>query len=293
MEILEEVSVLRSRVADWRGDGLRVALVPTMGNLHAGHLTLVREARALADRTLVSVFINPLQFGPQEDFAAYPRTLARDRKMLVEEGVDALFAPSEGAVYPHGVSDQTRVEVPGLSGILCGVSRPGHFVGVATVVCKLFNMAQPDLAVFGEKDFQQLMVIRRMTQDLSLPVEIHGVATVRETDGLAMSSRNAYLDAEERERAPELYRVLVRAGERLEGGMEAARAEQLAAAELGEARLRPEYVSVRRTRDLAPPQAQDRELVILAAARLGRARLIDNLRVLRDRPGAVLAAAKS
>ena len=281
MELVEQIPTLRARVATWRRADQRVAFVPTMGNLHAGHLALVREALRLADRVVVSIFVNPLQFGPSEDFGAYPRTLEQDRALLEAAGTHLLFAPPVAAVYPRGQAGQTRVEVPGISDILCGASRPGHFVGVATVVCKLFNMVQPDLAIFGEKDFQQLMVIRLMTQDLSLPVAIQGLATVREPDGLAMSSRNGYLTREERARAPALYQTLLRAGERLRAGVAIAEVERLAAEEIAAAGFGPDYCSVRRAGDLAPAGSEDRELVVLAAARLGRARLIDNLGVRR------------
>ncbi|MEA3277993.1 MAG: pantoate--beta-alanine ligase [Pseudomonadota bacterium] len=279
MGFVERVSDLRLRVGEWRGAGESVALVPTMGNLHAGHLTLVREARAWADRIVVSIFVNPLQFGPSEDFAAYPRTLEADREALAQQRADLLFLPAVEAVYPRGQEEQTRVEVPGLSDILCGASRPGHFVGVATVVCKLFNMVQPDLAVFGEKDFQQVMIIRRMSEDLCMPVEIRGVPTVREADGLAMSSRNAYLQPEERTRAPGLYRALRRSAERLREGMAVDQVERQGIADLHAADLELDYFSVRRTQDLQPAAAGDRHLVVLAAAFLGKARLIDNLRV--------------
>ena len=281
LETCERIATLRERVAAWRHAGQRIGFVPTMGNLHAGHLALVAEARRLAERVVVSIFVNPLQFGPQEDFAAYPRTLARDQELLAGAGTDLLFAPTVEAVYPRGQAEQTRVEVPGISDILCGASRPGHFVGVATVVCKLFNMVQPDLAVFGEKDFQQLQVIRLMTLDLSLPVAVHGLATVREADGLAMSSRNGYLTAEERARAPALYQTLWRCAERLRQGQDIATVEGQAGEEIAAAGFGPDYFSVRRAADLALPQAGDRELVVLAAARLGRARLIDNVRVER------------
>ncbi len=281
LETCERIATLRERVAAWRHAGQRIGFVPTMGNLHAGHLALVAEARRLAERVVVSIFVNPLQFGPQEDLAAYPRTLARDQELLAGAGTDLLFAPTVEAVYPRGQAEQTRVEVPGISDILCGASRPGHFVGVATVVCKLFNMVQPDLAVFGEKDFQQLQVIRLMTLDLSLPVAVHGLATVREADGLAMSSRNGYLTAEERARAPALYQTLRRCAERLRQGQDIATVEGQAGEEIAAAGFGPDYFSVRRAADLALPQAGDRELVVLAAARLGRARLIDNLRVER------------
>ena len=281
LEFIDRIPLLRERVAAWHRNRERVGLVPTMGNLHQGHLALAREARQQADRVVVSIFVNPLQFGPKEDFTAYPRTLEQDRVLLASAGADLLFAPSVEAVYPRGQVEQTRVEVPGISDILCGASRPGHFTGVATVVCKLFNMVQPDLALFGEKDFQQLLVIRRMTEDLSLPVDIQGLATVREPDGLAMSSRNGYLTAEERGRAPALYQCLVRASERLCDGLDGAEVERLAGEEVADAGLEPDYISVRRALDLGPPGPEDRDLVVLAAARLGRARLIDNLRVVR------------
>ena len=279
LETIEEISTLRERVAAWRRAGQRVGFVPTMGNLHAGHLALVAEARRLSERVVVSIFVNPLQFGPQEDFSAYPRTLARDQELLAGAGTDLLFAPTVAAVYPRGQAEQTRVEVPGLSDILCGASRPGHFVGVATVVCKLFNMVQPDLAVFGEKDFQQLQVIRLMTLDLSLPVAIQGLATAREADGLAMSSRNGYLTAEERARAPALYHTLQRCADWLRAGQDSATVERQAEEAIAAAGFEPDYFSVRRAADLGLPAPGERELVVLAAARLGRARLIDNLRV--------------
>jgi pantoate--beta-alanine ligase len=281
MELVDDLTTLRRRVRAWRQAGAQTALVPTMGNLHRGHLRLVQEARAYAQRTVVSVFVNPMQFGPNEDFAAYPRTLARDRELLEAEGTDVLFAPSVATVYPRPPEEQTRVEVPGLSDILCGANRPGHFVGVATVVCKLFNMVQPDLAVFGEKDFQQLLVIRRMTEDLCLPVGILGVPTVREADGLALSSRNGYLLPEERARAPAVRRALELAAERLRAGHGVTQVEEQGVRELQDAGLAPDYVSVRRAADLAQPGPTDPDLVVLAAAWLGKARLIDNLRVSR------------
>ena len=273
---------LRDRRAAFGAAGERVAFVPTMGNLHDGHLELVRRGRALAPRVVVSIFVNPLQFGPGEDLASYPRTLARDSELLAAAGADLLFAPSAETMYPRPPAEQTRVEVPGLSDILCGASRPGHFVGVSTVVCKLFNMVRPDLALFGEKDFQQLAVIRRMVDDLCIPVEVVGVPTVREADGLAMSSRNGYLSAEERERAPALHRALQALTQAVEaGGSDLAALERAAAARIDAAGLRTDYVSVRRVRDLALPGDADEDLVVLAAAYLGRARLIDNLRVER------------
>ena len=274
---VNDIRALRRRLAEWRHDGKRVAMVPTMGNLHEGHLALVREGRKLADRTLVSIFINPLQFGPKEDFGAYPRTLARDRELLEAEGADLLFAPSVQDVYPRGQETQTQVVVAEISDILCGASRPGHFTGVATVVCKLFNMAQPDVAVFGEKDFQQLLVIKRMVEDLCLPVEVRGLATVREPDGLAMSSRNGYLTADERKRAPALFQALRSAADRLRAGATREEAERAGREALDGGGFRTDYFSVRRAVDLQAPSPQDRDLVLLAAAYLGKARLIDNL----------------
>ena len=280
MKLVHAVDELRSQVDHWRGSGERVALVPTMGNLHSGHIALVEHARGLAPRTLVSVFVNPLQFGPAEDFGAYPRTLEADAEKLDQAGADLLFAPGVSAMYRRPADQQTRVEVPGVSDILCGASRPGHFVGVATVVCKLLNQVRPDLAVFGEKDFQQLLVIRRMAEDLDMGVEIIGHPTVREADGLAMSSRNGYLTAEQRERAPVLYRALSGAKQALgQGRRDFGAIESEASAMIEAAGLRPDYVSVRRAEDLGLPSAEDRDLVVLAAAYLGKARLIDNLSI--------------
>ncbi|NCA69830.1 MAG: pantoate--beta-alanine ligase [Sphingobacteriia bacterium] len=282
MEMIAHLDDLRARVRDWRTAGQGVAFVPTMGNLHAGHLTLIEAARMRAPRVVASIFVNPLQFGPSEDLDAYPRTLEQDREHLRTAGCDLLFAPSVATMYPRGDERQTRVEVPGLSDILCGETRPGHFRGVATVVCKLLNMVQPDVALFGEKDFQQLLVIRRMVEDLAFPIEIVGIPTVREADGLAMSSRNGYLDADERARAPSLHRALLAARAELLRGVAVDAVEAQATAALREAGLVPDYVSVRVVTDLRPATASDPDLVILAAAYLGRARLIDNLRVSRD-----------
>lgn len=274
------VADVRENVRGWKEEGLRVGLVPTMGNLHTGHLELVERAADYADRVVTSVFVNPLQFGPGEDFAAYPRTLEADARLVADAGVDLLYAPRVEVMYPSPASEQTRVEVPGLSDILCGASRPGHFSGVATVVLKLFNQVQPDVAIFGEKDFQQLMVIRRMVVDLDSPVEILGVPTVRAADGLALSSRNRYLSAGQRAIAPALYSTLrvvadaVRAGRRDYATLEEEGVERLQAAG-----FIPDYVSIRRAEDLERPGSDDRELVILAAALLGGARLIDNIRL--------------
>lgn len=281
MITVNAVDDLRAQIDIWRRGG-NVAFVPTMGNLHAGHLSLVKEARKIADRVVASIFVNPLQFGAGEDFENYPRTFERDSEMLIDEGTDLLFAPPVEVMYPKPQADQTRVEVPGLSELLCGACRPGHFVGVATVVCKLFNMVQPDIAVFGNKDYQQLMVIRRMVEDLAMPVAIVGVETMREADGLAMSSRNGYLGAQERALAPMLYRTLSDLAARLgDGEDDFHRLEQEAAAALDGAGFRTDYLAIRRASDLLDPAAGETELVILAAAYLGKARLIDNIEVSR------------
>ena len=278
MITVHTISALRDQVRQWKKDGLRVALVPTMGNLHDGHLHLVEQAREHADKVVVSIFVNPMQFGEGEDFDSYPRTLEDDSAKLTGVGTDLLFAPSVVEVYPKPQSEQTRIEVPLISDILCGASRPGHFVGVATVVCKLFNMALPDVAVFGEKDFQQLMVIRRMVEDLCIPVEIIGVATVREQDGLARSSRNGYLTPQERKLAPALYRILQETASKISGGKrDYSLLEADANQALLEAGFKPDYFKIRRAEDLTEAATTDNRLVILAAAYLGKARLIDNL----------------
>ena len=288
MHIVETVAELRACVRAFRTRGERVGLVPTMGNLHDGHLSLIDTARRHGtDAVVVSIFVNPLQFGPKEDFATYPRTPEEDHAALAAKGVALVFAPGVAEMYPGGQGESTRVEVPGLSTILCGQFRPGHFVGVATVVTKLFNMVQPDLAVFGEKDYQQVIVIRRMTRDLCLPLKIVASATVHEDDGLAMSSRNRFLSAEERARAPELHRALREGAAAVESGeLPFAAIEQRGMARLEAAGFRPEYFAVRDALTLAEPAPERRHLVVLAAAWLGKTRLIDNLAVERRRlPG--------
>lgn len=278
MQTVQTITEVRGRIALWRNQGQRIAFVPTMGNLHAGHMHLVRQAGQLADRVVVSIFVNPTQFGVNEDFASYPRTLAEDSLKLAENGAHLLFTPGVSEVYPRGIGNTTRVEVPGLSHILCGACRPGHFAGVATVVSILLNIVQPDMALFGEKDYQQLLVIRRMVADLCMPVQVLGVPTVREPDGLAMSSRNGYLSVEERARASRLYQALCEARDRIAGGeTDLAVIETGAAQALTGAGFRVDYFSVRRADDLEPPAPGDRTLMILAAAWLGKARLIDNL----------------
>lgn len=278
MQVETAIQGVRRATAPWRCSGQRIAFVPTMGNLHEGHLALVRRARELADRVVVSIFVNPLQFGPGEDLDAYPRTEDEDARKLEAEGVDLLFLPLEREMYPRGREGVTYVEVPGISDILCGAGRPGHFRGVATVVAKLLNIAQPDVAVFGRKDYQQLMVIRRLVEDLCLPVEVEGMPTVREESGLALSSRNAYLTDAQRRQAAGLYRTLREIGERIEqGARDYADLEAFGMSKLSVAGFAPEYVNIRGAEDLGTPDHASESLVVLAAARLGRARLIDNL----------------
>ncbi|MBI2969264.1 MAG: pantoate--beta-alanine ligase [Gammaproteobacteria bacterium] len=283
MQTVYDLTGLRQIIGHWRREGCSIALVPTMGNLHGGHLSLLERARELADRSIVSIFVNPIQFGKGEDYAGYPSTLEEDSRKLAANGLDLLFAPDLSQLYPGGIDTDTRVTVPELSNILCGAFRPGHFSGVATVVIKLLCNAQPDVALFGEKDYQQLLIIRRMVADLCIPVEIVGLPIVRERDGLAMSSRNAYLNAEERSRAPLIYRTLQAAAEQLRlRDADVAAVEAYGMKRLADAGFRPEYFSVRRTEDLGEPRPGDNRLSILAAAWLGQARLIDNLRVLLD-----------
>lgn len=287
MDIVQAIAEVRGQVARWRGAGERVGLVPTMGNLHDGHLSLVDGIRPHVDRVLVSIFVNPLQFGEGEDFETYPRTLQSDCAQLGSRAVDSVFAPETAEVYPDGMPLQTQVSVPALADTLCGLYRPGHFTGVATVVAKLFSLTQPDVAIFGKKDYQQLAIIRRMARDLNFPVEILGHDTVREADGLAKSSRNGYLSPAERATAPLLFQTLRSVAARLrEGGRDFRTLESHAHDALRAAGFRPDYVSIRRRVDLALPDEGERELVVLAAAWLGRARLIDNIEVaLSPAPG--------
>lgn len=275
IQTVNTVSELRSTVGMWKSAGKRVAFVPTMGNLHQGHLLLVAEARKIADRVLVSIFVNPTQFAPGEDFETYPRTESEDRDKLNAAGADLLFLPATSEIYAP--DSKTVVAVTGLSGLYCGVSRPGHFDGVTTVVCKLFNMVQPDCALFGLKDFQQLTLIRTMVKDLNIPVEILSVETVREASGLAMSSRNGYLSSEEREIAPKLYQSLCAAKEAVLTGRHYADIERQGCAFLQDAGFQPDYFSICRRGDLEKADVEDRELVILTAAKLGKTRLIDNI----------------
>ncbi|MCP5143437.1 MAG: pantoate--beta-alanine ligase [Gammaproteobacteria bacterium] len=279
METVFDLQQLREKVRQWRREGLTIALVPTMGNLHAGHISLLERAREIADRTVVSIFVNPIQFGRGEDYERYPSTLEADSEKLSAAGLHLLFAPNLGQLYPGGMEDDTRVTVPQLSNILCGAFRPGHFSGVATVVTKLFINVAPDKALFGEKDYQQLLVIRRLTADLCFPIEIIGMPIIREADGLAMSSRNGYLSEEERSRAPLINQSLRSAAEALKAGGAITDIEREHTDKLAAAGFRPEYFSIRRLDDLALPGPADKRFAILVAAWLGSARLIDNIHV--------------
>ena len=281
METAGTIAAVRERVQSWRREGLRVAFVPTMGNLHAGHISLIEAARRHGDRFVASIFVNPMQFGPNEDFAHYPRTPQQDSAMLEKAGCSLMFMPHVAEIYPNGAERATQVVVPELTRILCGAFRPGHFEGVATVVAKLFNIVAPDVAVFGEKDFQQLTVIRRMTTDLCLPVGIIGAPTVREADGLAMSSRNQYLTAGERRIAPRLHEALQAAVTALRGGnKDFTMIEGEGMRALAAAGFLPDYFSVREAAELRAPGSDTRHFVVLTAARLGKARLIDNLQLM-------------
>lgn len=278
MRTATTIDDLRTTVSQWRSQQQTIAFVPTMGNLHAGHVRLMQEARKHAARVVASIFVNPLQFNDPADFARYPRTLDADAAALRAAGVDLLFTPQAAELYPPG--DVTRVHVAGLSEILCGAFRPGHFVGMSTIVCKLFNIVQADVALFGLKDFQQFKIIQRMVVDLAMPIAVVGIDTVREADGLAMSSRNGYLSAEERARAPVLYRALCKARDALRAGEKELRAVEAQAMQaLQNSGFKPEYFSVRRAADLAEADTNDNDRVILAAAWLGKARLIDNVMV--------------
>lgn len=280
MIIIETLPMLRQQIRRWRQEGKRIALVPTMGNLHDGHMTLVDEARARADVVVVSIFVNPMQFDRPDDLARYPRTLQEDSEKLTRRGVDLVFAPAPAAVYPQGLEQQTYVDVPGISTILEGASRPGHFRGVSTIVSKLFNLVQPDLACFGEKDYQQLALIRKMVADMGYDIDIVGVPTVRAKDGLALSSRNGYLTAEERKVAPQLSKIMNALAQQLANGERHVEtlleqtAEQLRAAG-----FTPDELFIRDADSLQPLTVDSQRAVVLMAAWLGKARLIDNQQV--------------
>ena len=288
IEVIDRLEALRDRVATWKRDGLRVGFVPTMGNLHAGHHSLVHLAREHVDRVVASVFVNPTQFGPNEDFARYPRTPQADVDGLAAAGCAVAWMPTVETMYPHGVEASVRVVVPGVTEVLEGAHRPGHFDGVATVVARLFNQVQPDVAVFGRKDYQQLAVIRYMVRDLAFPLEVVAGATQREDDGLAMSSRNQYLSPAERATAPILQQALQAMRAALDGGATRIQVEAEARTRLDRAGFDVDYVVVRRP-DLGMPEpgpaGSGEPLVALVAARLGRTRLIDNIEFTPGQPG--------
>ncbi len=278
MQVSSSKEEMQEYIQEWRHNDEHIALVPTLGNLHSGHISLVEQARRHAERVVVSVYVNPTQFGDEEDFEDYPRTLERDTRRLKQIGADVLFVPADETVYPFGHECATVVSVPGLTENFCGASRPGHFDGVTTVIARLFALVQPDVAVFGQKDYQQQLVIRYMAEDLGLPIRIISAKTVREDDGLAMSSRNQYLSDDERAKAPQLYAALSKIGSALQSGERNFEdLERSAVERLKKAGFEIEYVAVRRAQNLAIPDRDCDELVVLAAAHLGNARLIDNV----------------
>lgn len=278
MLVVHSKQELAGHTAEWRQNDEHVALVATMGSLHAGHLKLVELAREHAERVVVSIFVNPTQFGEGEDFDEYPRTLELDKRRLKTTAADLIFAPDVATVYPFGVERATTISVPGLTENFCGASRPGHFDGVTTVVARLFGLVQPDTAIFGQKDYQQQLVIRRMAEDLNMPVAIITCETIRDDDGLALSSRNSYLTEEQRATAPLLYGALTSVGEELQNGRRNFdELEKLANQNLVDAGFSVEYFAIRRAQNLEIPDRDCDELVVLAAARLGEARLIDNV----------------
>ena len=277
MIVVSSKNELRQQIKEWKQAGETIAFVPTMGNLHSGHISLVTEAKKHATKVVVSIFVNPMQFNNPDDLTNYPRTLEEDSKQLISEGVDMLFTPTPEIMYPKGLDAQTFIEVPGISDVFCGASRPGHFRGVATIVNKLFNLVTPDVACFGSKDYQQLQVIRLMVEDLSLDIKIIGCDTVRTEQGLAKSSRNGYLTPQELEVAPLLYQTMKRLARDVSGGMAIDKAVDKATLMMNESLFTTDYFHIQRADDLSQPTDNDSELVILAAAQLGFARLIDNL----------------
>lgn len=277
MKTFDTVAALREHVRQWRSDGLRVGLVPTMGNLHAGHFALVDLARQHCDRVVASIFVNPTQFGPNEDYALYPRTPDGDISGLAGHGCEALLLPSVAEVYPFGTAGCVQMHVPGITDILCGRHRPGHFNGVAAVVARLFNMVQPDVAVFGRKDYQQLQVVRYMAREMAFPVQIIAAPTLREPSGLAMSSRNRYLDAGERERADTIHRALLAMRDARRHGDPPGRIEGVGERMLLDAGFSVDYVEVLRGDLSRPREGSEPGLIGFIAARIGRTRLIDNL----------------
>ena len=281
MQTFAEIAPLREQIRTWRREGRRIAFVPTMGNLHEGHLTLMRKARKHADVVVASIFVNPMQFDKAEDLQTYPRTLEEDIAKLHEQNmVDVVFTPTPELMYPRGLDAQTFVEVPLLGDLHCGASRAGHFRGVSTIVCKLFNLVQPDVACFGMKDYQQLAIIRQMVTDLSMPIDIIGVPTERAADGLALSSRNGYLTAEQRAQAPALFQALQQLRSQiLNGNHDYRTLEQQCKQQLAAAGFEPDYINIADQQDLTMATTKSQAKVILAAARLGNTRLIDNLEV--------------
>ena len=271
------ISTIREHVKAWRAKGETVAFVPTMGNLHQGHITLVKEAKTRADHVVVSIFVNPMQFGPKEDLDGYPRTLEQDSEKLVGAGAELLFTPTPELIYPKGLAEQTFIEVPHIGDELCGASRPGHFRGVATIVAKLFNIVQPDMALFGRKDFQQLMIIKTMVEDLSMPIEVIGIDTIREASGLAMSSRNGYLTADEKHNAAALKRAIDSVIDAVQRNTPPQDAIEQAVQQISAAGFTPDYFELRNANTLRQATADDNQLVVIVAAYLGKARLIDNV----------------
>ena len=278
METVSSLAQLRQQVKQWRKQGLTIGFVPTMGNLHAGHLSLVDKAKQHADKVIVSIFVNPLQFNDQIDLKAYPRTIEADIAQLTQTACDIVFVPDVATIYPEGMTKQSKITVPDIGDRLCGAHRPGHFDGVATVVTKLFNKALPDVAVFGEKDYQQLLLIKKLVHDLNMPIEIIGAETHREQNGLAMSSRNQYLSAIEQTTAAEIVQTLLEIKQRLEQGQGdfTAICEQAKQA-IEQKGFEVDYIEICREADLMPAQSEDKALRILIAAQLGPARLIDNM----------------
>jgi pantoate--beta-alanine ligase len=278
MQIVESILSLRGQIKTWRAAGETIAFVPTMGNLHDGHISLVKKAQTLADKVVVSIFVNPLQFDDKQDLARYPRTLQDDVKKLMQAGCNLLFTPDADVMYPQGFEFHTFIHVPGMDDKLCGLERPGHFDGVATVVTKLFNMVQADVAVFGEKDYQQLLLIQKLVSDLNLPVKIVGAPIVREENGLAMSSRNQHLSDAQKQQAATLYASLLELKQQLMLGVEKSALLQQFHLNLTEAGFTLDYIDIRRAEDLQIADlAVDKELRLLAAGRLGSVRLIDNI----------------
>ncbi|VAW58058.1 Pantoate--beta-alanine ligase [hydrothermal vent metagenome] len=277
MIISKTIDSLKSALQQWRSQGLSVGLVPTMGHLHMGHISLVKSAQLQCDKVVVSLFVNPLQFNETSDYTSYPETLSEDQEKLAGIETDLLFLPDKQLMYPDGTPWTSKIVVPGHSEELEGAYRPGHFDGVATVVCKLLNMVQPQVAFFGEKDFQQLMLVRKMVTDLNMSVEIESVATQREEDGLAMSSRNSRLSVAQRSRAADLYKTLQEVGQQLTSPTSISDIENRAMDRLRSRGFEPEYISVRHCSDLQPATDQSEKWLVLAAAKLGDVRLIDNL----------------